>query len=714
MAEKKEKKHKESYSFIIAGNPNSGKTTFFNSIVGGHNKVGNWPGVTVEKFEGYTVLNSKKLNFTDLPGTYSLNPDSEDQKVAGRAILEGNYDAALVVIDATHLARSLNLVFQVMTMTKNCAVLLNMIDVAKKEGIEVDVDKLEELLGVPVIPVVAVKKKSVKKALTIISEKIVNSNTENIKSEIKDNISTAKERFDLGDKIAAKVVTKSEKKSFTDKVDSVVLNRFAAVPIFLVVMFLVFWFAVNVGSIFIDFFDIVFGAIFVDWFGNLLLAIGSPEWLKVLLADGIGAGIQTVATFIPVVFFMFLMMSILEDSGYMARAAFMADKLMKRIGLPGTSFVPLIVGFGCTVPAVMGTRILTTKSDRLKTIFMAPFMSCGARLPVYALFCAAIFGRFSGLVVFSIYLVGVLAAILTGLLLKRTIFKGKSSSFFIELPKYHTPIFRNVMKYSGIRLKFFLKKATVVVVIAVAILGLLNSIGVDNGKVTFGNEDSENSTLTIMGKSMSPIIKPFGVDEDNWPAGVALFTGLFAKEAIVGTVNSLYGQLDVKEVLVEDVIDEQEEAISLAFPLGDIADAFKSIWENFLGVFISADLVGVGVISEDQETVSEELETDASVFKHLKDKFTPLQAYAYLLFVLMYFPCLAVVGAVRKEAGWLYTLLMIFYTTSLAWIVAVLFYQIAEGRNWAYTMIAIVYAGFVYLVFKIISIFTKDKVELKS
>lgn len=474
--------------------------------------------------------------------------------------------------------------------------------------------------------------------------------------------------------------------------DSIVMNRFAAIPIFLVSMFLTFWFAIGLGSVFIDFFDIMAGLIFVDIPNQYLADINAPEWMSVVFAGGIGAGIQTVATFIPVVFFMFLALAILENFGYMARVAVVADRFMRRIGLPGSAFIPMVVGFGCTVPAVMAARTLTSKRDRFMTIFMAPFMSCGARLPVYALFCVALFGSYSGLAVFLIYLSGLAMAIFTGFLLKNTLFKGTPSHFIMDLPLYHVPRTGAVFKSAWLRLQGFIKRAGMIVVSAVFVLSMLNSIGIENGELSFGNEDSQASILAHAGKAVSPIFKPMGIKEENWPASVALFTGLFAKEAIVGTVNSLYSSMDMQNSPAE-ATPEEEPALDIS---ATVTEAFSTISEGLVGVVSSFDLLGIGLITEDSDTVSEEIGANASVYKHLAENFTVFSAFAYLLFVLMYFPCLAVIGATRQEMGGFYSAVMAMYCTALGWAIATLFYQIAEGRNPIYLGLSLAILGIIY------------------
>ncbi|WP_319759357.1 ferrous iron transport protein B [Maridesulfovibrio sp.] len=682
----------------IAGVPNSGKTTLFNALTGARQKVGNWPGVTVEKIEGTFSLSGTKVELVDLPGTYNLSPDTEDQKVAERVIRSGEYDMIVNVVDATNLSRNLFLTMDLKERTDQIVVLLNMLDVAEGEGLDIDIDKLSKELDLPIIPVIAVDKKSVAKAVEELAEKSQNlpaHSSHPTRQEVMDTV----KKYNHIDTIYNKVLKEKKDRSqnFTNKVDNIVMNKFAAIPVFLISMFLTFWFAIGLGSVFIDFFDIMAGLFFIDIPADLLGKIGAPEWLTVTLG-GIGAGIQTVATFIPVVFFMFLALAILEDFGYMARVAVVADRFMRKIGLPGSAFIPMVVGFGCTVPAVMASRTLSSKRDRFMTIFMAPFMSCGARLPVYALFCVALFGAYSGLAVFLIYLSGLAMAIFTGFLLKKTLFKGVPSHFVMDLPLYHIPRVSAVFKSAWLRMRGFVKRAGVIVVTAVFILSMINSVGIDNGQFTFGNEDSQNSVLSIAGKAISPVFKPMGIKEENWPASVALFTGLFAKEAIVGTVNSLYSSMDSPSADLDPAAAVEEEGeLDIS---GTVNEAFGTVWDGLVGVVTSVDLLGIGLIGEDSAAVSEEIGADVSVYKHLAANFTVYSAFAYLLFVLMYFPCLAVIGATRQEMGGFYSAVMAMYCTALGWSVATLFYQIAEGKNPIYLVLSVAILGGIYATLK--------------
>ncbi|MCK4925641.1 MAG: ferrous iron transport protein B, partial [Spirochaetes bacterium] len=388
-----------------------------------------------------------------------------------------------------------------------------------------------------------------------------------------------------------------------------------------------------------------------------------------------GGGIRTMGAFIPIIFTMFFMLSILEDSGYMARAAFVMDRFMRWIGLPGKAFVPLLVGFGCTVPAIMAARTLENRRDRILTVFITPFMSCGARFPVYALFAAAFFPRGANFVVFSLYVVGIVLAILTGLLLKGTLFRGEPTPFVMELPPYHSPRFRHIMYHSWNRLKLFMLRARILIPMII-FLSLLNSAGSDG---TFGNENTEKSVLSRIGKTITPVFSPIGIEKENWPASVALFTGLFAKEAVVGTLNALYSQMDMAGVDT----GEAESAFDL---WGGITHSLRTIPENLaaLGPAL-VDPLGVRLGEEivDEDAAARALEVESSVFYSMRKRFTggTAQAYAYMLFVLIYVPCIVAVAAMAREIGMGFTIFSVLYLSVLGWIVSTLFYQLTVGHQ---------------------------------
>jgi ferrous iron transport protein B len=457
--------------------------------------------------------------------------------------------------------------------------------------------------------------------------------------------------------------------SISDKLDQVVLSRVFGIPIFLLAMYLMFMFTINLGGAFIDFFDIFAGTIFVDGFGQLLEAIKTPTWLVTILADGIGGGIQTMATFIPPIGFMFLFLSFLEDSGYMARAAFVMDRSMRVVGLPGKSFIPMLVGFGCNVPAIMATRTLESERDRTLTIMMNPFMSCGARLPVYALFAAAFFPTGGQNLVFLLYLIGIGFAVVTGLVLKHTILKGEITPFVMELPPYHVPTVKAVLLRAFERLKTFLFKAGKVLIPVIMVLAFLNSLGTDG---TFGNEDSENSALSSISKAITPVLKPFGVTDENWPATVGIFTGIFAKEAVVGTLDALYGSMDAAAAG-----EEKEEGFSFWGAIGESFATIPANLSDMAGTFLDPLGLSVGDVS-DMAAAAEKQEVSVGTFGSMVTLFgSKVAAFAYLLFVLLYFPCSAAIAAVYRETNLKWTLFAGFWTTFMAYFAAVIFYQTA-------------------------------------
>ena len=745
---------KEIFTIAIAGNPNCGKTALFNSLTGSNQIVGNWPGVTVEKKEGQFKLDNHTIRVVDLPGIYALFANSEDERAALDYLLKGEADLVVNILDATNLERNLFLTSQLMEKGVPMVLAVNMMDIAASRGIHVDLHKLEEILGVTAIGLTAVSPKSCEGFVNDLHKLLHNSRElprpkavkhSEILEKLIDEISVplkpvadklgASPRWtavqylehsgrvleladelgveiphdkieeDLGEEVEfaladsrysyardiAKAVIRDNttKRTRTDKLDKLFLNRILGIPLFLIAMYLVFWFAVKVGSAFIDFFDILFGGIFVDGMTELLTKIGAPGVVVALLANGIGTGIQTVSTFIPVIFFMFLCLSFLEDSGYMSRAAFVADRFMRFLGLPGKAFVPMIVGFGCSVPALMGTRTLENKRERFLTLFLVPFMSCGARLPVYALFGAAFFGESAGTLVFGIYLTGIVIALIYGLLLRHTIFMGKESTFIMELPPYHLPKVRNLFRHAWLRLKEFVFRAGKVVLIMVTVLGFMGSVGIDG---SFGNDNNEKSVLSAVGTVITPVFEPFGVERDNWPASVALFTGLFAKEAIVGTLNSLYaieGSGDTAPA------ENEDEGFSLK---STVKEALVSVPANLVEVFTSiANPLGVRAAIEESEDAGNE-----GAYKTMQAHFNlgNFQVLAYLLFILLYVPCLAAMGTAFRELGRFYGTLMMVFQTIIGWSLSVLFFQVTCGHStaWIVTSVALLAGVVVSLI----------------
>jgi ferrous iron transport protein B len=724
------------FTIGVVGNPNCGKTTLFNALTGAKQRVGNWPGVTVDRKVGSYRHGAHKIEVVDTPGIYSLSAASVDEEVARDFVLSGEADLIVNIVDASNIERNLYLTTQLLEMRVPLLVALNMMDIAKERRIDIDVDGLSKQLGCPVISMVVAKnigvselkdaintaapgkirstadisypvdiQEAVADLLPLVQDvantreydanwmalKLLENDEQvaamvgreallkmeqlqkTIENKLEDeaDILIASSRYGFINWLTKDTVKKTGQvtDSMSDKLDKVVLSRVFGIPIFLAAMYLMFMFTINLGGAFIDFFDIFAGAIFVDGFGQLLGVVKAPEWLVTVLASGIGGGIQTMATFIPPIGFMFLFLSFLEDSGYMARAAFVMDRFMRVIGLPGKSFIPMLVGFGCNVPAIMATRTLESERDRTLTIMMNPFMSCGARLPVYALFAAAFFPTGGQNLVFMLYLIGIGFAVITGLVLKNTMLKGDITPFVMELPPYHLPTVKAVLMSAFDRLKTFLLKAGKVLIPVIMVLAFLNSLGTDG---TFGNEDTENSALSSISKTITPVLKPFGVTDDNWPATVGVFTGIFAKEAVVGTLDSLYGSMDAAAKG-----EEAEEGFSFWGAIGESFSTIPANLSDLAGTILDPLGLSVGDVS-DTATAAEDQEVSVGTFGSMVTLFgSKVAAFAYLLFVLLYFPCSAAIAAVYRETNLKWTLFTGFWTTFMAYFAAVVFYQTA-------------------------------------
>ena len=725
----------------MAGNPNCGKTTLFNALTGSNQRVGNWPGVTVERMEGTCRHGGREYRVIDLPGIYSFSTYSLDEKVAREFILLEKPDLVVNIIDASNLERNLYLTTQLVEIKAHVLVALNMMDIAKRNGVRIEVEHLSQHLDCPVVPVIANRKKGLEELLDKIGEslesskvprahvaydavmeeslavvcdagagyaeknkvdkrwlaiklferdelaekmtggdlsELVKKESSKIKVHTGDDadIVIADGRYGFINGLAKDVVNRDAmlNKSLTDSIDKVVLNRFLGIPIFVLAMYLMFFITMRLGSPFIDFFEKICGTIFVEGGRYVLSGLGVPEFIIALLADGVGGGIQTVATFIPPITLIFLCLSVFEDSGYMARAAFVMDRLLRSIGLPGKAFIPMLVGFGCNVPGILATRTLESQRDRLLSILINPLMSCGARLPIYALFAAVFFRDSPALTLFSLYATGVLLAVLTGLLFGGTILKGEASAFVMELPPYHIPTVNGVLFHTWGRLKGFLYRAGKVIIIIVICLSFLNSIGTD---WSFGNQDSSKSVLSALGRRFTPVFYPMGITEENWPTTVGLFTGIFAKEAVVGTINSLYMQM-------ETCTDVDMEAADEFDFWGGVAEAFASIPKGFGGLSDSIqDPVGIGeVVHADvvvEDGMSETLGVDSRTFAAMRKNFPNKSAvFAYLLFVLIYAPCVAAIAAIYRETSFRWALFAVCYLTGLAWLVATTFYQVTR------------------------------------
>jgi ferrous iron transport protein B len=659
----------------LAGNPNSGKTSIFNELTGMSQYVGNWPGVTIEKFVGHRKTGDYDLEITDLPGTYSLSPYSPDERVARDFLLFERPDVVCVVVDASNLERNLYLVAQIVELDLPIVVALNMIDIAKGRGITINIDKLSALVGAPVVPTVARSGVGIEELISSIvdvsqkdycpvplnygkvAERAITEIENTISAapplamkchtsrylaaslvandaEITSMILTAEPNAENIRKAVGKIRLKMETRlgldgesmlanmrhgwasgiyhevvdhprhdepTTTDHIDDVLLNRFVGIPIFSGIMFLIFWATFTLGAYPMDWIDSLFGAISGS-LENLMASSGFSETLISMVVDGAIAGVGGVLIFLPNIIILFFFVSILEDSGYMARAAFLMDKVMHKFGLHGKSFIPIIIGFGCTVPAVMSTRTLENREDRLLTILILPFVLCSARVPVFVLFTSALFESNQGLVLFSMYFLSIAISIIAAKALKIILFKGLSTPFVMELPPYHVPALKGILLHTWERAYAFVKKAGTVILVGSIVIWAL-------GSLPPGAEYASAESLAgRIGAFFEPIVRVFGTD---WRGAVSLIFGFVAKEIVVAT----------------------------------------------LAVLASSG-------------------NDANLANALGSIYTPLSAYAFMVFTLVYTPCIATIAAIKKETGsWKWALFSIAFNTGLAWILATIVYR---------------------------------------
>lgn len=725
-----------SFTIALLGNPNSGKTSLFNALTGARQRTGNWPGVTVERKEGSFHLGVNHWQVIDLPGTYSLDDDetSTDERITREFILSQQANLIVNIVDASNLERGLYLTLQLLETGVPMVMALNMIDLAEKQGLTIDNDKLEKILGIPVIPLIARQYRGLEALKTALAAAVGHQQSPPppirypdlvesclaelepslqqqapglpcrwlalhllsghpsplaLPQDIQDKIGQLRARIehetaedpelliangrfigarDFAEQVSGRKPAAVHKAS--DRIDAVVLNRWLGVPIFLLMIYLMFTFTINLGGAFVDFFDQAAGALLVEGFGELLSQWGAPDGLRVFLADGMGGGIQVVATFIPIVGFLYLFLTFLEDSGYMARAAFIMDRFMYRLGLPGKAFVPLIVGFGCNVPAIMAARTLERERERILTVMMAPFMSCGARLAVYALFAAAFFPHQGQNIVFALYLIGIFAAMLTAFLLKSTLLPGEPEALMMELPTYQWPTVKNLLLHTWLRIKGFVSDAGKYIVVMVMVVNLLNAYSVGG---QLGDIDPHDSLLSAAARRVTPIFQPLGIEPENWPATVGIMAGVLAKEVVVGTLDTLYSQMD----------QAQAESASQPFQLlPALKAAVATIPDNLRETLASlTDPLGFRVLESaaDQKRAAEEQEISSTTFGAMARRFDGRQgAFAYLLFVLLYFPCVAATATIRRETGVKWMLFAVGWTTTLAYAAATLYYQTAS------------------------------------
>ncbi|MFO1442733.1 ferrous iron transport protein B [Bacillus sp. Bva_UNVM-123] len=655
----------------LIGNPNTGKTSLFNTLTGSYEYVGNWSGVTVEKKVG--IFKNNKAKLIDLPGIYSLNPLSKDEGVVTQFLLSDDVDKTINILDASQLERNLHLTIQLIEYGKPIIIGLNMIDVAEKRGIHVDEEKLSTAIGVPIASVIARTGKGCEHLSEIVtSESMSQSNVHFVQygNEIEDAVLQLHELLDgktnlsirwlaiqlfedneyvkkyiydcLDEKsvsdfvqavkntVLAKyetsleqfifqkrkekihqimeqaAITRTEGKTpLSEKIDAVVTNKILGLPIFFLLMYLMFMLTFDgLGTPLSDWLDGFFAGTLTNLLNGWLDAAGASEFIHSLILDGIVAGVGGVLVFVPQIFILFFFISLLEDSGYMARVALVMDRVMESVGLNGKAFIPMIIGFGCNVPGIMAARTIETPKERLLTILLTPLMSCSARLPIYALFVGAFFPGKKALVVLSLYILGIIVALILAKIFSSTLLKGETSLFVIELPPYRLPQFQALWRSTWDKGKGFVKKAGTFIFAGSVFIWLLSYAG-PNGL----NVDLDDSYLAVIGGILAPLFAPIGFA--TWQAGASLITGFLAKEAIISTMNIIYF-----------VPDE-------------------------------ATLQGL-----------------------LANYFTPLAAYSFMVFILLYIPCLATVATIYKETGskkW--TAFSIGYALVIAYLLALIIYQ---------------------------------------
>lgn len=691
----------------LIGNPNSGKTTFFNHMTGSNQYVGNWPGVTVEKKEGKVKQGEKyghNITLVDLPGIYSLSPYSMEEIVARDYLTKEKPDVVINIVDATNIERNLYLSIQLIEMERPVVIALNMMDEVTAKGDTIDVKLLSEFLNIPVVPVTAktgegtdeVIKAAIKQAQKgfimepddlyddfthQIHHKIDNIVHPYAKKEalpthwvsikmlegdelLKKNISISQEDLDKIEAIAVEYEGENEKgdresmvidsryqyiekavkasvkkskrnkKTLTQKIDDIVTNKYLALPIFILVMFTVFSLTfATLGALLQEGVSYLIDDVFTGFVEKLLVSANAPVWVESLVTDGVIAGVGGVLTFLPQIAILFLLLSLLEDSGYMARIAFIMDRLLSKFGLSGKAFIPMLMGFGCSVPAIMAARTMENMKNRRMTIMLVPFMSCSAKLPIYGFISQIFFPKYRGLVVLSLYLLGIIFGIISALIFKKTIFRGQETPFLLELPPYRLPGFKSTVMHVWDKVEHFIKKAATLIFGMSVLLWVLQSFDF----TLHFTQNSEESMLGIIGSFIAPIFEPAGFG--TWQAAVSLLTGLVAKEAVVSSMCLFYG-------------------------------------------------------------ISATAGTEATVI--LSGTFgMPVAAYAFLVFTLLYVPCIAAFSTMKKEmGGWKWAVGSAIYQIAIAYVLAVIIYQ--TGKYFAYVLAGLIILWAIYCIIKYI------------
>lgn len=523
----------------LFGNPNVGKTTIFNLLTGSNQYVGNWPGVTIEKKEGYL---NKDIKIVDLPGIYAMDTFSNEEKVSKSFLENEDVDVILNIVDASNLSRNLYLTTQLMKYNKPIILLLNMLDLADSKDIKIDYDKLADELGIQIVPIIAKKKSGTENIEQVIR------NSVNLKTNYIEDFGNESQTYEKIDSILDRctIDNSKNKKTITDKIDNIVLNPILAYPIFIGILFLLFRFTFDwVGGPLQDLSTELIENYIIAPVDGLL--VHSSAWFRSLIVDGILGSLGGTLPFFPLIFVLFLGISLFEDSGYMSRAAFLMDKIMSKVGLSGKAFIPMVMGMGCASPAIMATRTLESEKDRKITALIAPLMTCGAKLPIYALFIRIFFKKNAAIVTTSLYLLGIVVAILVALILNKTVYKTELEPFVLELPEYRVPTLNALLKNAWNKSKGFLYKVVTVMFFMSVLIWAMSSFN-------FGGftEDINTSFLAYLGKLMTPIFAPLGFAD--WRISVALITGLGAKEVVVNTILILFGNLNSGIAVVFTVV----------------------------------------------------------------------------------------------------------------------------------------------------------------
>lgn len=577
----------------LLGNPNVGKTTLFNALTGSNQYVGNWPGVTVEKKEGFL----KDIKIVDLPGIYAMDTYSNEEKVAKEFLLNDDVDVILNIVDGSKLDRNLYLTTQLKKFNKPIILAVNMVDILENNGFMIDYEKLSSEMDVTIVPISAAKKTGIKELIEVLETKTFKSSTSNERFDFK----TEKEAYTFIEKVLKNSIKSSKEiqRPFTEKLDKFILHPILAFPLFIVAIAIMFQLTFAwVGQPISDWMDGLLNDALIPWLGHLLS--GTAPWFNSLLVDGIVGGVGSIIVLLPVILTLFVCITFLEESGYMARVAFLMDKIMRRMGLSGKAFIPLIISFGCNVPALMSARTLESEKDRKLTALLVPLMSCNARLAIFSVFVSIFFKEHQGLIVASLYLISVLIAFTFGIIFKKTLFKNDEEPFIIELPAYSMPRFNSIGLQTWDKAKSFLKKAGTLIFAMSVVIWFLSNFNI-HGMAT----DINQSFLAQFGQLIAPIFSPLGFG--NWQAAVSLLSGLLAKETVISTMQVVYS--------------------------GDLATMLPS--------FYSA-----------------------------------LAAYSFLVFVLLYVPCVSTIGAMKKEFGTKLTVFSFTFQCVLAWVCSFIVFSI--------------------------------------